>query len=73
MRQVNVTTIAPKDRHPLIFKIFDELGSGEAMILTNDHDPKPLFYSFLHERQDQFKWEYQEQGPEQWKVQISKK
>ncbi len=73
MKEVNVTTIAPKDRHPLIFKAFDELAPGDAIILTNDHDPKPLYYSFLHERQDQFEWEYREQGPVQWKVQISKK
>ena len=73
MKELDVTTIAPKDRHPLIFKTFDELKKGGDFILTNDHDPKPLYYSFLHEREGQFDWEYLEQGPTTWKVKISKK
>jgi uncharacterized protein (DUF2249 family) len=73
MKELDVTTIAPKDRHPLIFKTFDELKKGGDFTLTNDHDPKPLYYSFLHEREGQFDWEYLEQGPTEWKVKISKK
>ncbi len=73
MLEVNVTTIVPRDRHPLIFKVFDELETGDAMILTNDHDPRPLYYSFLHERDGRFEWEYHEQGPNRWRVKISKK
>ncbi len=72
MKELDVTTIAPRERHPLIFKMFDELGKGDAFILTNDHDPKPLYYSFLHEREGRFGWEYLEQGPTLWKVKISK-
>jgi uncharacterized protein (DUF2249 family) len=73
MIELNAVTIAPKDRHPLIFKTFDELKSGTGFILRNDHDPKPLYYSFLHEREGQFEWEYLEQGPVEWKVRISRK
>ncbi|HUJ17464.1 MAG TPA: DUF2249 domain-containing protein [Nitrospirota bacterium] len=73
MQALNVTTIIPRDRHPLIFKTFDGLNKGESFVLVNDHDPKPLYYSFLHEREDQFTWEYLAQGPEEWKVQITRK
>ena len=73
MKELDFTRIEPKGRHPLIFKMFDELAKGEAFVLTNDHDPKPLYYSFLHEREGQFDWEYREQGPVLWKVRISKK
>jgi uncharacterized protein (DUF2249 family) len=73
MIELNVTTIAPKDRHPLIFKTFDELKSGDGFIIMNDHDPKPLYYSFLHEREGQFGWEYLEQGPTVWRVEITRK
>ncbi|WP_174583477.1 DUF2249 domain-containing protein [Candidatus Methylacidithermus pantelleriae] len=45
---------------------------GEAFILLNDHDPKPLYYQFLHERQGQVTWEYLEEGPEVWRVLIGK-
>ncbi len=73
MIEMNVATIIPRDRHPLIFKVFDELAAGDAMMIENDHDPKPLYYCFLHEREGQFEWEYHEQGPMRWKVKISKK
>ncbi len=73
MKELDVTTIAPKDRHPLIFRMFDELATGDALVLTNDHDPKPLYYVFLHEREGRFSWDYQAEGPEVWKVRIAKK
>ncbi|MCQ6273931.1 DUF2249 domain-containing protein [Bacillus sp. V3B] len=63
----------PREKHPIIFNTFDSLQSGESMQLINDHDPKPLYYQFMAERADQFTWEYTEEGPEIWKVTISKK
>ncbi|MBZ0157153.1 MAG: DUF2249 domain-containing protein [Alphaproteobacteria bacterium] len=73
MKELNVITIAPRERHPLIFKTFDELQKGESFVLVNDHDPKPLYYQLLHEREGLFSWEYLEQGPELWRVRITKK
>jgi uncharacterized protein (DUF2249 family) len=72
MKELNVVNIVPKERHPLIFMTFDELRKDDSFILVNDHDPKPLYYQFLHERQGLFVWEYLEQGPEIWKVKITK-
>lgn len=72
MKELNVINIIPKERHPLIFRTFDELKKGESFILINDHDPKPLYYQFLHEKEGLFSWEYLEQGPETWKVKITK-
>lgn len=72
MKELNVINIIPRERHPLIFKTFDELGNDESFILINDHDPKPLYYQFLHEREGFFSWEYIEKGPELWKVKITK-
>ena len=71
MKTVDVREIPPKNRHPLIFQTFDALEEGEAFELVNDHDPKPLYYQFLHERPDQFAWEYLEQGPTIWRVAIT--
>jgi len=73
LKDLDVTTIIPRERHPLIFRTFDELETGASFILINDHDPKPLYYSFLHEREGLFNWEYLEEGPTTWKVKISKK
>lgn len=70
---LNVTLLEPRQKHPTIFARFDELGSGESLTIHNDHDPKPLYYQLLSERGDIFTWEYLEQGPEWWKIKITKR
>ncbi|WP_187261882.1 iron-sulfur cluster repair di-iron protein [Pontibacter beigongshangensis] len=69
---LNVTIIEPRFKHPTIFERFDKLKGGEAFIIHNDHDPKPLYYQLMGERGNIFKWEYLLQGPEIWEVKISK-
>ncbi len=73
LKELDVREIPPAQRHPLIFQTFESLAPGEAMRLINDHDPKPLYYQFAAELTGQFEWEYEEQGPEAWKVRITKK
>jgi len=70
---LNVTLLEPRQKHPTIFVRFDELAEGESLTIHNDHDPKPLYYQLLGERGNIFEWEYLEQGPESWKVKISKR
>ncbi|TVO75978.1 DUF2249 domain-containing protein [Sedimenticola selenatireducens] len=70
---VDVRTIEPRFRHPLIFDTFEELQDGEVLLLVNDHDPAPLRYQFEAEKSNQFAWEYIEQGPEVWQVHITKR
>ncbi|HKY97347.1 MAG TPA: DUF2249 domain-containing protein [Gemmatimonadaceae bacterium] len=70
--ELDVREIPPREKHPTIFHTFDGLASGESMLLINDHDPRPLRYQFEAERANGFKWEYQEQGPEVWRVLISR-
>jgi regulator of cell morphogenesis and NO signaling len=69
---IDVTIIEPKLKHPTIFKKFDSLNGGEAFIILNDHDPKPLYYQLLGERGNIFTWDYIEAGPEQWLVKIKR-
>ena len=57
-------------KHPTIFRAFEGLPVGEAMLLVNDHDPRPLYYQFAAERSGQFDWRYLENGPEEWQVEI---
>ena len=70
---LNVTLLEPRQKHPTIFQRFDELEEGKSVTIHNDHDPKPLYYQLLGERGNTFTWEYLEEGPEWWKVRISKK
>ncbi len=69
---VDVRNIVPRERHPMIFDAFRSLAAGEAFLLVNDHDPKPLYYQFQAELGPIFKWDYLEAGPEVWKVRITK-
>lgn len=69
---LDVRNVPPAQRHPLIFQAFDALQPGEAFMLVNDHDPKPLYYQFKFEKEGQFTWDYVEQGPEVWRVQVGK-
>ena len=70
---LNVTLLDPRQKHPTIFIRFDELNEGESLTIHNDHDPKPLYYQLLGERGNIFTWEYLEEGPQWWKVKISKR
>ncbi len=70
--ELDIRPVPPSQRHPLIDATFDSLLPGEALVLVNDHDPRPLYYTFLYERAGQFTWEYLEQGPDVWRVRIGK-
>jgi len=71
--ELDVRVIPPRDKHPTIFKTFDSLSSGQAMVILNDHDPKPLRYQLLAECPDTFDWTYEAEGPELWRVKISRR
>lgn len=69
---LDVRPIPPPDKHPTIFETFDELAPGEGFVIVNDHDPKPLYYQFEAERPGEMAWEYLEEGPEVWRVRLTK-
>lgn len=69
---IDVRSMLPKERHPTIFKTWDGLPSGGSILLVNDHDPIPLYYQFAGEFAGAFQWEYLEEGPDVWRVQIRK-
>jgi len=46
---LDVREIPPAKRHPKIHAAFEELDSGEALTIINDHNPKPLFYEMQAE------------------------
>ena len=71
--ELDVRVIPPREKHPTIFQTFDALQPGESFVLVNDHDPFPLRYQFEAERAGSFAWDYLEQGPQVWRVQIAKR
>jgi uncharacterized protein (DUF2249 family) len=69
---LDVREIPPTERHPMIFRRFAALPEGEAFILINDHDPRPLYFQLNLEYNGQIGWDYLEQGPIVWRVRISR-
>jgi uncharacterized protein (DUF2249 family) len=69
---VDVRSIIPRERHPLIFNTFSSLEPGQGFVLVNDHDPKPLYYQFQAEHEGTFRWDYLEEGPDVWRVRIGR-
>ena len=69
---LDVRNVVPRERHAMIFDSFAGLKPGEAFVLINDHDPRPLYYQFQAEHTGQFSWDYLEQGPEVWRVRIGR-
>ena len=69
---LDVRSEPPARRHELIFNTFDALGQGDGFELINDHDPKPLYYQLEAEQTGKFSWNYLEQGPEVWRVEIGR-
>jgi uncharacterized protein (DUF2249 family) len=69
---IDVRTVVPRDRHPLIFSTFRGLAPGAALELVNDHDPAPLYQQFEMLHPGRFSWQYVEQGPQVWRVRIAK-
>ncbi|MFC4054198.1 DUF2249 domain-containing protein [Actinomadura syzygii] len=69
---IDVREIPHGRRHPRIFTRFSRLAPGEAFVLVNNHDPKPLRREFQATHPDAFTWDYVESGPEQWQVRIGR-
>ncbi len=69
---LDVRRLPPAQRHALIFQTCGKLPVGEAVVLINDHDPKPLRYQFDAESPGQFGFSYLEAGPQVWRVEIKR-
>ncbi|MBI2893739.1 MAG: DUF2249 domain-containing protein [Deltaproteobacteria bacterium] len=72
-KELDARIIPPPSRHQEIFRTFDALAPGDAFILVNDHDPKPLLYQFQAERPGRFEWSVLEAGPERFRIEIRRR
>ncbi len=70
---MDLRSIAPRERHALIFARFDALLPGQTLELINDYDPKPLRHQFEDRAPGAFNWSYLDVGPETWRVWIGKR
>ena len=70
--QLDMRKVGMADRLTRIFDAWKELKGGDRLVITNDHDPKPLQYMLKAKTKDAFSWEYKKQGPLEWTVEITK-
>ena len=70
--ELDLRKLSMTDRHTRIFSALKELKEQDAIIITNDHDPKPLQYLLKAEFKNTFSWEYKKQGPDEWVIEIKK-
>lgn len=70
--ELDVRDLPPAKRHEEIFEAYESLQRGEAFILVNDHDPKPLYHQFEAEAGNEFRWEYRQKEPGEFRVIIGK-
>ena len=69
---LDVRTLPHGQRHEIIFARLDQLQPGQALVIVNDHDPKPLRYQTAAMWPDRFVWSYLQAGPQIWRVAISR-
>jgi uncharacterized protein (DUF2249 family) len=71
--EVDVRPIEPKHRYDVIMGAYEALDVGQSMDLTVDHDPQCMYYTLRATRgDDAFTFEYIEQGPETWRVTVTR-
>ena len=72
--RVDIREISPhQDKYPTVSNTFQSLKIGEKMELVNDHDLRPIFeYKFPLDFPNQYEWTYLEEGPEVWRVAVTK-
>nr|WP_233340481.1 DUF2249 domain-containing protein [Haloprofundus sp. MHR1] len=71
-QELDVREYPPARRHELIFQAYDDLERGEAFVLVNDHDPKPLYHQFTAEEGPEFHWQYRQKDPGEFRVLVGK-
>ena len=60
--QLDMRKVGMADRLTRIFDAWKELKGGDRLVITNDHDPKPLQYMLKAKTKDAFSWEYRSRG-----------
>ncbi|MCD2199601.1 DUF2249 domain-containing protein [Halobacterium sp. KA-4] len=72
VQELDVRDRPPAQRHEAIFDAYAHLDAGEAFVLVNDHDPKPLYHQFEAEAGPEFRWEYRARDPGEFRVLVGR-
>lgn len=71
---LDVRPVEPKHRLETIMGAYDALPVGGTLDLTVDHDPRCMYYTLeAFHGPESFSFEYLENGPEVWRVEVQKR
>ena len=70
--ELDVRVLRKPDKHPAVFGRFDALGVGESFVLVTNHDPRHLRDEFEAGQPGSYGWNYLDQGPDIWRIRITK-
>src|SRR3989338_10440915 len=70
--ELDLRKLGMADRHSKIFSTWNSLSEGDSLLITNDHDPKPLQFMLKAESKSEFGWTYKKEGPDEWVIEIKK-
>ena len=69
---IKVTEYPPHLKHKTIFETYASLQPSESVLIINDHDPIPLRFQLESTHKGNYEWDYIEQGPTTFQVEITK-
>lgn len=73
-RHLDVRDVEPKDRIQHVLGAYSALPLGVPLELTLDHDPRCMYYTLeATDPGGDFSFDYLEQGPTVWRVQVTKR
>jgi len=71
--ELDMRSVPLLQRQARIMSAWRQLPAGGVLRLTNDREPKPLYYLFQATQRGHFEWSYEQEGPEEWIAAIRKR
>lgn len=72
-QELDLRPVRLPDRHPTVFRAYDALPVGGSVVVVTEHDPADLRVAFDVEHPDSYGWEPLGQGPDAWRLRITKR
>ncbi len=71
-KEINLLERAHGECHETVIRGLDGIQPGDSAVIVADHDAKPVLYQYQAERGQALNWQYEEEGPEVWKIRVTK-
>ncbi|OBH95724.1 DUF2249 domain-containing protein [Mycobacterium sp. E2733] len=70
---LDVRDVPHSIRHATVFGAFDAVPAGGALVLVAPHDPIPLLHQLDHRASGRLEIQYEQRGPEAWRLRLTKR